>query len=109
MSKLNEIFLYFLLNFCFFQSKKLNWKNVFINKTEETKYFIFGTLLYEIDENKFLHFAYIELNDNSINKICYNLNFDNFQSFSMKYGTTILKKRTGTFIEFNLQQNSIDF
>lgn len=87
----NNKFLFILSYFLFisqllYSKKKLiNWNNVFLKKVEETKYYDFGILEYKLNSAHTRPFTYQKIYDNTTNKICGFLKYDNTVSFSMKY------------------------
>lgn len=70
-----------------------NWNNILIDIKKETPDFVLGILGYRITEKEIHFFDYLHLNTTVLNLICSKLEYDNFQSFSMKYFTRSLRKK----------------
>lgn len=62
----------------------INWNNFSLKILEENQIFSFGYLIYKIDKHKFRYMKYEIYDDATLNRFCSSMNYDNFQSFSMK-------------------------
>lgn len=80
-----KIFIYCQYLSSFGDIHKINWTNAYIRIRKETKEYTFGTLRYIMERKRKYYFSYVRYDIQAINKICKNLKFDDFQSFSMRH------------------------